>query len=55
MSKTSLIHFWNNNNPISVSVGRNVIPRVGSTKFLGVTVDKTMTLDGQISHILQKI
>ena len=55
MSMTLLIHFWNDNNPISVRVSGTVIPRVGSTQCLVVTVDEDMTWDGQISHILQKI
>ena len=43
MSKTLLIHFWNDNTPICVKVGGTVILRVTSIKFLGVTVDEDMS------------
>ena len=55
MSKTVLISFWDNKGELKVLVDDTKIPNVQATKFLGVTVDHTLSWDAHVNNLLDKL
>ena len=55
LSKTVLIQFWRNKDPLNIEIDGFRIPNVKVTIFLGVFLDDALSWNNQVVHVLSKI